>query len=776
MSENFLLVHVNEWADFESSDALPISQGYILANLKKHGYNGRILGDYKNRPLTPHHFNSCLQKYHPQAIGFSVYEENITRVRAWAALAKKIEPNIPVILGGPQTTFMPGQALEQMDEVDILCRGEGETVMVDIADALIDNRSFSEVAGICCRENGAIVETERVFSDESLDDLPSPYLDGSLDCTGKSQVILFSSRGCTSSCTFCYTPRASGRKIRFHSVDRVVAEMECLQRQGITDFWFADPNFAHSRERLETFLEAIITKVPGASFWCQTRANLVDAELLALLKRAGAHTLAFGLESVHAGTLKKIKKGSNIEQLSKAITLTQDAGIKVELFSLFGLPGESLENAQQTLDFVKRHRVDIDGNSVSQQLHLFFGTPIEESPGEHGIRAMPITKPAYQSLCRDFQTDAMSAEEIHQMSLIWRLNRNDFAEDLDNGTNLFTIAGFITRHKKELACRPEAEMMLARIYMQLDELAPAAQSLLRLHKKFGNDPEVEQFLSRPLTGYKSKRRAVAKEGCKIIFDCKGLLDGALVPETESYFTMATLGSGALLADFEKGITNVKSGSTTQFDVVFPADYGNRRLAGEKLSFQVYLHQVLEPLPYKSIEELAGKSTRNMYRFDDLFNLKKHNENLYYMVLRDSVLHSYMGNLPHMMALFNYYLKLGFQEKALDLAYSLPQEASVQGHAGRVLLANELPEEALEFLQKAADTNAEMENQRLKAHIKLKHYEEAEKIGADPRLANSLQTMNLRVNLASLQQLPVARYLKRMDRLLDSQVKIMAAKI
>ncbi|MBU1139899.1 MAG: hypothetical protein KKA76_13035, partial [Proteobacteria bacterium] len=196
----------------------------------------------------------------------------------------------------------------------------------------------------------------------------------------------------------------------------------------------------------------------------------------------------------------------------------------------------------------------------------------------------------------------------------------------------------------------------------------------------------------------------------------------------------------------------------------------------KVSFQVYLHQVLEPVVYTNIEKISEKYPRNMFRFEDLFNLKKHNKNLYFMVLRDSVLHSYTGNLPHLMALFNYYLKLGFKEKALDLAYSLPQEPSVLGHAGRVLLANELPEEALEFLQKAADSSAEMENQRLKAHIKLKQYEEAEKIGADPRLATSLQTMNLRVNLASLRQLPVERYLERMNRLLDSQVKMMAAKM
>ncbi|MCB2181748.1 MAG: radical SAM protein [Desulfobulbaceae bacterium] len=776
MSENFLFMHINEWADFESPDAIPLSQGYVLSKLKKHGYSGKILGDYKNRPLTPYLFNTCFQEHKPKAIGFSVYEKNMNRVRAWAALAKKIDPQIPVVLGGPQTTFMPAEALKQMDEVDVLCRGEGEAVMVEIADALAAGRPLTDVPGICCRENGSIVETAWNFGSESLDDLPSPYLDDTIDCRGKSRAILLSSRGCTSSCTFCYTPRACGRRVRFHSVDRVIAEMQSLQRKGVNDFWFADPNFAYSRDRLETFLEAIIDKVPGATFWCQTRYNLVDAELLALLKRAGAHTLAFGLESAHGGTLKKIRKGIELDRMSKAIRLTQDAGINVELFTLFGLPGETLENAQQTLDFVKQHNVDIDGNSISQQLHVFFGTPISDDPARHGISALPITKPAYQSLCRDFQTDGMSEEEIRQMSVIWRLNRKDFTEDIDSGTNLFTIAGFITRHKKYLDCRSEADMMLARIYMYLDECGPAAQCLLRLEQNFGNDPEVAEFLKSPFIGYKTKRRAVARNGCRIIFDCKGMLEGVVVPETECHFNMATLGSSELLADFEKQMRGMKAGSASQFDVVFPADYGNKRLAGQKVSFQVYLHQVLEPVVYDSVEAVAEKTPRNMYRFDDLFNLKKHNENLYYMVLRDSLLHSYTGNLPHVMALFNYYLKLGFKEKALDLTYSLPQEPSVMGHAGRVLLANELAEEALEFLEKAADSSAEMENQRLKAHIKLKQFDEAEEIGNDPRLATSLQTMNLRVNLASLQQLPVERYLRRMNRLLDSQVKMMAAKM
>jgi radical SAM superfamily enzyme YgiQ (UPF0313 family)/tetratricopeptide (TPR) repeat protein len=774
MPLNFLFVHINEWADFASPDAMPISQAYILANLKRHGYDGAILGDYQDRTLTPADFREHFQRLRPAALGFSVYEENIDRVRLWARYAKSIDPGVLVVLGGPQTTFMPRNALLQMREADVLCRGEGETVFLALADALADGRALGSVPGICCRDNGAARETGPCNGPDDLDELPSPYLEHIIDPAGKSRVILLSSRGCNSSCTFCYTPRASGRRVRFHSIARIIAEMKHLRQQGINDFWFADPNFAHSRKRLENLLSAIISDVPGVSFWCQTRYNLVDEELLSLLKMAGAHTIAFGLETVHTETLARIRKGLDPGAMSRAIQRTQQAGIRVELFTLFGLPGESLANAGRTLAYVRENNVPIEGNSISQQLHLFFGTPINDDPPEHGIRPLPVTKPAYRSVCRDYSTDSMSSQDIEKMSLRWRLHRRDFSEDVDREENLFAIAGFITRHREKLADSPQADILLARIYMALDEYAAAAACLQAMRSRFPGNPEAEAFLAGPFTGYATRRRGISRPGCRIIFDCRGFIDGEPVPETECHYRINTLGTGELIPAFDKGMTGRKAGSAFQFDAVFPEDYGSTKLAGRRVVFQAFLYQVLEPVPYRDIDEMAMNPTRNMYRINDLVNLRKYNENLYYMVLRDSILHTYGGNLTDMMALFNYSLKLGFRDKAMDIAWSLPQEPSIMGHIGRVLLANGHPVDALEFLEFAAGTSAEMENQRIKAHMALCQYREAEEIAAQPALATSLETMHLKVTLASLLRLPAGEYLRRMDTLLDSQVKMMAA--
>ncbi|MDH3329322.1 MAG: cobalamin-dependent protein [Desulfobulbaceae bacterium] len=154
MSANFLFIHVNEWAGSDSPDAIPISCGYILANLKKHGFSGSILGDYKGSPLAPQTLAEAIESLQPAALGFYVYEENINRVRVLASFAKYVKNDLPIVPGGPQVTFMPGAALLEMPEADPLRRGEGEVVMLDIARALAAGDDLAEVPGISFVRDG----------------------------------------------------------------------------------------------------------------------------------------------------------------------------------------------------------------------------------------------------------------------------------------------------------------------------------------------------------------------------------------------------------------------------------------------------------------------------------------------------------------------------------------------------------------------------------------------------------------------------------------------
>ena len=770
---DYLFVHVNEWSTIDSPDTIPISQAYALAALRQSGQDGVILGDYKGTPLPARHFRDTLQSRRPAVLGFSVYEENINRVLVWARYAKQLRPDILVVLGGPQITFMPGEALHQMRDVDILCRGEAESVLPALGRALINGSPLAAVPGITFLDQGVVVDTPPAAVQDDLDRLPSPYLEDIIDTTHKSRAILLTSRGCTSPCTFCYTTRANNKKVRFHSNDRVIAEIKHLQARGISDFWFADPNFAYSRKRLVDMLQRIIDECPAITFWCQTRYNLIDADLLALLKKAGAHTIAFGLESADNEVLARINKGLDPDKLARVIGLVQEAGIDVELFTLFGLPGESFAQARKTLDFVKANKVPINGNSISQQLHLFFGIPILDDRQAHGIRPLAMTKPLYQSLCRDFATDAMTSEEIGRMSMLWRLNRQDFAENIAAGVNLFEVAGFITANRQGLDSRPEAQLMLARIYLALEEFEAAHECLVQAREKFPHDPAVKQLLALPCTGFRSKRRGTATTGCRVIYDCKGMLNGRVAPATEAYYQDAVLGAGKLLPDFEAGVQGMKAGGVSQFAVRFPADYGRPELAGQTVMFQVYLHQVLEPVRLENPDDLPANGPRNIYRFNDLAALRQQNENLYYLVLKDSLPQKLLQEMTDFLSLLNFYLKLGFRARAEPLLDLLPGDGATLEHAGRILLANSWPEKAHELLSRIAGRSTEGTVNLAKALIKMKRYDEAEHAIASPSLAADIQALDLRVGLASLRQQPADVYLARMNELIDRQVQYMA---
>lgn len=769
MSGHFLFIHVNLLAPVDSPDTIPISEATILAHLKNHGFTGQILGDFADSPLKPSTLAKAINANQPLAIGFTAYQENIEQIRLWARFAKKISPGIKIIIGGPQATFMPAEGLRHMPEVDFLCRGEGENVMLGLARALSQDADLAGVPGLCFLVKGEAVETAPAYGENDLDTYPSPYLMDLIDLRCKERAVMLTSRGCSYDCAFCYTPKASRRRIRFYSIERIIDEMKYLKSKGIRAFWFADTNFSFSRKRLVTLLEAIIKEVPGITFWCQTRYDLVDEELLSLLKQAGADNVAYGLESASPAVLERIRKPINLERLSRVIRLTQEAGINVELFSMFGLPGETFDQALGTLEFVKTNRVAVDGNSISQQAHLFFGTPMNDDPAAYGIRPFQHTRPAYLSVCRDFETDTMSADEIRRVGLIWRLNRNDFTEDIRTESNLFHRAAFITQNRQVLADRPEATCLLARIYLALEQYDAALDSMRLLSNEFPGNPLVQELLQGPYLCFKVSRKK-AHRGFKVIYDSQGSIDGRLVPSTCGRFQEAILGDGILLPEFEKHLEGVGPGKFTRFEITFPTDYGRKDLAGKVVMFRVQVHITMEPMIVDNYENLDDETLRNVYELEDAEALRQHNINLYYKVLRGDALGGPTTDMTDSLMLINLYLKLGFVDLATAVTGKLPQNPISLTHAAHVFCVNGQPHTALELLDRAGEDGPRARLVRAEALFKLDRLEESEEIADEMKLTNSVQLADLRVNLAARLVHPMETYLEREEILLDAKTQ------
>ncbi len=413
---NILLMEVNPYVPC----SMPISLGYLAAALKERGHRVVILNVGEGTRLSPRSFEGILAETRPALVGFSAYQRNMLIIKGFMRAVKEKDPSIRVILGGPQATFMPSEAMIDLPDMDYLCRGEGEVVIQKVVEVMESGQRDEPVPGTTTRlspdhwaEGGA------VDAPEALDTYPSPFLSGVLDQQGLEEAIMLTSRGCPYRCVFCYTPRASGHRVRYHSVERVLEEMRWLHGRGIRRFWLADPSFSFARDRAEELLRGVVEMGIRAGIWLETRADLVDEDLVRLMAMAGVRTLALGLESASDRVLRGLGKGLLPSRVREAVDLARAQGLDVELFSQYGLPGETYEDAVRTLEFVKGC-VPVQGNSNAQQMRVYFGTPVHDRFDAFGIRPLDPRRPHYISIGVRYETRWMSSQEIHRVRDLWR--------------------------------------------------------------------------------------------------------------------------------------------------------------------------------------------------------------------------------------------------------------------------------------------------------------------------------------------------------------------
>ena len=393
-------------------DFFPISLGYIAASLKAHDIEAVVAEVDQIAKRTDQEVANFVITYKPLVVGFSVYQANIKLALQLARLVKMIEPGIVVVFGGPQAGFMPKEALRQMREVDVIMRGEGENVWPVLVRCIIANSDPVRIKGIVFMRRDTVIETLPAPLVGDLDSLPSPFAFNVFDLRQHESAVMLASRGCCFNCAFCYTPRAFGRRIRMHSHRRVLADMSICVKARIRRFFFADPSFTFDKKRVASIMRGIIKRRWKVEIWCETRADLIDRPLLALMAKAGVRYIAYGLESVDLCVNKTLRKPIDLDQFEKIVKLTREVGIEPEVFTLYGLPGQSTESCFKTLDFLKRLGIKIVGNSAGQQLHLFFGTDIADAPERYGIRLLKKRRPLYLSPGADFVTEHMKRHDI----------------------------------------------------------------------------------------------------------------------------------------------------------------------------------------------------------------------------------------------------------------------------------------------------------------------------------------------------------------------------
>jgi radical SAM superfamily enzyme YgiQ (UPF0313 family) len=339
-----------ELADDYFARKIPVGLGILNAVLNEAGFPSQVgnLSRFSDDRVV-----KMLERERPDVLGLSVFTFNRHASHRLASLAKRVLPGISIVAGGPHVTHLDQAWLEAYPEFDAVVRGEGEDTLLDLLRRCAAGEPLSGTPGTTTRDHRA---PDRATILE-LDRLPqnADHLARSIGVDVPDQLRYFiSSRGCPGACTFCNTPDFWGRKVRFRSVEDVLRELRTLrERHGLVHVSFRDDTFTAHRPRTIELCRRLVEEGPTFLWDCQSRVNLVDEERLRWMKRAGCHHVQYGIESGSDRILKLLQKDIALDQIRRAVAMTREAGLVVSIYLISGVPDETEEDIQATVDLIR---------------------------------------------------------------------------------------------------------------------------------------------------------------------------------------------------------------------------------------------------------------------------------------------------------------------------------------------------------------------------------------------------------------------------------------
>lgn len=262
------------------------------------------------------------------------------------------------MFGGPHATFFPD--FIQEEGVDVICRGEGEGAILDVANALDAGQDIHSISNLWVKYNGTIHKNPLRPLISDLNTLPFV----SRDLVNKYEHyrklhrrMLLTGRGCPYRCTYCFNHayhdlyKGNGRIVRKRSVDHVIRELRAVREQDAPRrFQFVDDTFILDHNWCIEFC-ARYKKEIGLPFIVYTRVNLINEEIVRQLKAAGCVTILYAIESGNDYIRNQVlKRNVSREQILSAALLFKKYGLKTYAQNMLGLPDENMDSAMDTLD------------------------------------------------------------------------------------------------------------------------------------------------------------------------------------------------------------------------------------------------------------------------------------------------------------------------------------------------------------------------------------------------------------------------------------------
>lgn len=303
------------------------------------------------------------------------------------------------VIGGPHATCSPNICMEY-PSFDTAVLGEGEISMLSLVQKYPLN--ISEISS-------------DVISD--IDDIPFPDR-GAIDIHSykyfiddKPATTMITSRGCPYSCAFCST--VWGKKVRMHSASYVINEIKEIQKLGFQGIMFFDDILILNKKRLLNICEYL--KKENIVWRCFARANIASREAFQVMAESGCKEVGVGIESGSQKILDTINKCTTVEQNRNVIKLAKECGIRIKVFIIVGLPGETRETIAETEKFLEETQPD----DLDVTIYCPYpNTPIVNNPEMYDIKFNnnDLRKAWFKGHPGEYSsivsTNALSAEEI----------------------------------------------------------------------------------------------------------------------------------------------------------------------------------------------------------------------------------------------------------------------------------------------------------------------------------------------------------------------------
>ncbi len=373
--------------------------GYCMSMLKAHGHEIDLIFD-------PGLDDNLFIKF-PQLAWLNRHQELLERATAFkpdliamgcltnlypfakkmAAMLKQAMPEVPILMGGHHAQALPEWLLTNDPNIDMVCTGEGEIAMLELARRMSLGEDYSDIPTLWVKQNGLIHRNAMGPLENELDNFPFPekQLWWDYGCF-KDNLEVFTGRGCPFKCTFCNIHfqreifKGAGDFLRKRSIPNVIEELkQNLQKYDPRYVSVHDDNFTTNPKWVEEFCEAYRKEI-NLPWYCFGYPTTIRPKLVAAMKAANCHTIFMGVDSGDETVRRQFMDRPMTDDLIyKAARTIIDGGIGLQASCIYGNPGEQPEQMFKTLEMVDRIK------PTQSSAYVFYPFP-RTKMYEHSVR------------------------------------------------------------------------------------------------------------------------------------------------------------------------------------------------------------------------------------------------------------------------------------------------------------------------------------------------------------------------------------------------------